>query len=101
VFRRGGGGRSHSRSPMRRRNAGPRGSSFNQGGGGGSQEARGFSSRSSRVLQDDPQPNKCLGVFGLSLRTTERDLKEVFSRYGPIDECTVVIDAQVRRSRSR
>jgi len=29
-------------------------------------------------LKDDPQPNKCLGVFGLSLRTTERDLKEVF-----------------------
>lgn len=48
-------------------------------------------------LKDDPQPNKCLGVFGLSLRTTERDLKEVFSRYGPIDECTVVIDAQVCR----
>ncbi len=46
-------------------------------------------------LKDDPLPNKCLGVFGLSLRTTERDLKEVFSRYGPIDECTVVIDAQV------
>ena len=53
-------------------------------------------SRSSRLLQDAPGPNKCLGVFGLSLRTTERDLREVFSRYGPIEECTVVIDAQVR-----
>jgi len=53
----------------------------------------------STATRDDPQPNKCLGVFGLSLRTTERDLKEVFSRYGPIDECTVVIDAQTGRSR--
>lgn len=52
-------------------------------------------SRSSRLLQDAPGPNKCLGVFGLSLRTNERDLREVFSRYGPIEECTVVIDAQV------
>jgi len=65
----------------------------------GGQGPRGSNSRSSRFLQDDPQPNKCLGVFGLSLRTTERDLKEVFSRYGPIDECTVVIDAQTGRSR--
>ncbi|CAG7817965.1 unnamed protein product [Allacma fusca] len=48
---------------------------------------------------DNPSPNKCLGVFGLSLRTTERDLRDVFSRYGPIEECTVVIDAQTGRSR--
>lgn len=50
-------------------------------------------------VRDDPSPNKCLGVFGLSLRTTERDLRDVFSRYGPIEECTVVIDAQTGRSR--
>jgi len=49
--------------------------------------------------RDAPGPNKCLGVFGLSLRTNERDLREVFSRYGPIEECTVVIDAQTGRSR--
>ncbi|CAL8095189.1 unnamed protein product [Orchesella dallaii] len=74
--------RSHSRSPMssRRRHTGGGG-----GGGGGN--------------RDNPSPNKCLGVFGLSLRTTERDLKDVFSRYGPIEECTVVIDAQTGRSR--
>ncbi|XP_035705172.1 transformer-2 protein homolog alpha isoform X3 [Folsomia candida] len=77
----GGGARSRSRSPMsgRRRQDGGR--------------------KMAVSLKDDPQPNKCLGVFGLSLRTTERDLKEVFSRYGPIDECTVVIDAQTGRSR--
>ncbi len=48
-----------------------------------------------KTFQENPSPNKCLGVFGLSLRTTERDLRDVFSRYGPIEECTVVIDAQV------
>ncbi|XP_035705175.1 transformer-2 protein homolog alpha isoform X7 [Folsomia candida] len=73
------------------------------GGGGGGARSRSRSPMSGRRRQDggrdDPQPNKCLGVFGLSLRTTERDLKEVFSRYGPIDECTVVIDAQTGRSR--
>jgi len=72
-----------------------------QGGGGHSRHPpRSENIRgSSRFLQDNPGPNKCLGVFGLSLRTTERDLREVFSRYGPIEECTVVIDAQTGRSR--
>jgi transformer-2 protein len=68
------GGRSHSRSPMSSR-------------------------RRHTTNRDNPGPNKCLGVFGLSLRTTERDLREVFTRYGPIEECTVVIDAQTGRSR--
>ncbi|XP_062383186.1 transformer-2 protein homolog beta-like isoform X2 [Sardina pilchardus] len=31
-----------------------------------------------------PDPSCCLGVFGLSLYTTERDLREVFSKYGPL-----------------
>uniref|UniRef100_A0A452DLF6 Transformer-2 protein homolog beta n=1 Tax=Capra hircus TaxID=9925 RepID=A0A452DLF6_CAPHI len=30
----------------------------------------------------NPDPNCCLGVFGLSLYTTERDLREMFSKYG-------------------
>jgi len=100
LNRRGGGGRSHSRSPMssRRRHGGHRVSppSYNSGPNRGRPYPRNDSSRNSRVLQENPGPNKCLGVFGLSLRTTERDLREVFTRYGPIDECTVVIDAQVR-----
>jgi len=99
---RGGGGRSHSRSPMsgRRRHTGHRVSPAPQPGGGSRRPfPRSDSSRNSRVLQENPGPNKCLGVFGLSLRTTERDLREVFTRYGPIDECTVVIDAQTGRSR--
>jgi len=93
------GGRSNSRSPMsaRKRHSGNRVSPFS---GHRQSFSRGENnSRNNRLLQDNPGPNKCLGVFGLSLRTTERDLREVFSRYGPIEECTVVIDAQTGRSR--
>ncbi|XP_018581580.2 transformer-2 protein homolog beta-like isoform X2 [Scleropages formosus] len=66
--------RSHSRSPMsnRRRHVGNRA---------------------------NPDPNCCLGVFGLSLYTTERDLREVFSKYGPLSSVTIVYDQQSRRSR--
>ncbi|XP_073489222.1 transformer-2 protein homolog beta isoform X4 [Aquarana catesbeiana] len=65
---------SHSRSPMsnRRRHIGSRA---------------------------NPDPNCCLGVFGLSLYTTERDLREVFSKYGPIADVSIVYDQQSRRSR--
>nr|XP_020469731.1 transformer-2 protein homolog alpha-like isoform X2 [Monopterus albus] len=66
--------RSHSRSPMsnRRRHIGNRA---------------------------NPDPSACLGVFGLSLYTTERDLREVFSKYGPLSDVNVVYDQQSRRSR--
>jgi transformer-2 protein len=40
-----------------------------------------------------------LGVFGLSLYTTERDLREVFSRYGPLSGVNVVYDQRTGRSR--
>ncbi|XP_052799530.1 transformer-2 protein homolog alpha-like isoform X2 [Mya arenaria] len=49
--------------------------------------------------RDDPEPSKCLGVFGLSLYTQERDLREVFGRYGELDECNIVYDRQSGRSR--
>ncbi|KAF3827387.1 hypothetical protein GH733_002873, partial [Mirounga leonina] len=45
----------------------------------------------------NPDPNCCLGVFGLSLYTTERDLREVFSKYGPIADVSIVYDQQSRR----
>lgn len=50
-------------------------------------------------LQANPDPSTCLGVFGLSLYTTERDLREVFSRYGPLAGVNVVYDQRTGRSR--
>ncbi|KAJ8004404.1 hypothetical protein DPEC_G00135360 [Dallia pectoralis] len=47
----------------------------------------------------NPDPNCCLGVFGLSLYTTERDLREVFSKYGHMTDVSIVNDQQSRRSR--
>ncbi|XP_059355784.1 transformer-2 protein homolog beta isoform X1 [Carassius carassius] len=47
----------------------------------------------------NPDPNSCLGVFGLSLYTTERDLRDVFSKFGPLSDVSIVYDQQSRRSR--
>lgn len=38
-------------------------------------------------------------MFGLSLYTTERDLREVFSKFGPLSDVSIVYDQQSRRSR--
>ncbi|XP_015522221.1 transformer 2 isoform X2 [Neodiprion pinetum] len=66
--------RSHSRSPMssRRRHVGNR---------------------------DNPCPSRCLGVFGLSIYTTEQQIHQIFSKYGPVERVQVVIDAKTGRSR--
>ncbi|KAM4820849.1 transformer-2 protein homolog beta-like isoform 1-T2 [Thomomys bottae] len=91
------GGRDYSRDRGRRRSPSRSPSPASQqqqqqqqqrrhgGGGGGNRE--------------DPDPNCCLGVFGLSLYTTERDLREVFSKYGAIADVSVVYDQQSGRSR--
>lgn len=45
--------------------------------------------------RDNPKPNLCLGVFGLSVSTTENHLYNIFSKYGPVKKVTIVIDAKV------
>lgn len=47
----------------------------------------------------NPDPSPVLGVFGLSLYTGERDLREMFSKYGPLKEVQIVYDHQTGRSR--
>ncbi|KAK6165614.1 hypothetical protein SNE40_022511 [Patella caerulea] len=49
--------------------------------------------------RDDPEPTATLGVFGLSLYTQERELREVFSRYGTVEQVQIVYDRQSGRSR--
>eukprot|EP00092_Neocalanus_flemingeri_P035450 GFUD01038575.1.p1 GENE.GFUD01038575.1~~GFUD01038575.1.p1 ORF type:complete len:206 (-),score=27.47 GFUD01038575.1:470-1087(-) len=65
---------NHSRSPMsnRRRHQGSR---------------------------EDPESNNCLGVFGLSLHTTERELEKEFGKFGPLVKINVVLDGKTARSR--
>ncbi len=42
--------------------------------------------------RDNPTPSRCLGVFGLSLSTQERSLYDVFSRYGEVEDVSIVYD---------
>lgn len=47
------------------------------------------------LLQDRPKPNRCLGVFGLSIHTTEDQIYDIFSKYGSLERVQVIVDAQV------
>lgn len=40
--------------------------------------------------------NSCLGVFGLSTNTTEKNLKEVFSQYGPLSDVCLVWNRRLK-----
>ncbi len=46
-------------------------------------------------MQENPKPCNVLGVFGLSLRTSERDLDEIFGKYGKVEKVAVVYDSYV------
>ena len=43
----------------------------------------------------NPNPTQVLGVFGLSIRTQERDLEEEFGRFGRVEKVTIVYDQRV------
>jgi len=49
--------------------------------------------------RDAPPTSKCLGVFGLSLYTSERDVKSLFEKYGAVESCKVICDRGTGRSR--
>jgi transformer-2 protein len=46
-------------------------------------------------VRQAPPPTSVLGVFGLSIRTQERDLDDEFSRFGQVDKVTIVYDQRV------
>ncbi|XP_067626594.1 transformer-2 sex-determining protein-like isoform X2 [Eurosta solidaginis] len=52
-----------------------------------------------RGNREKPLPNRCIGIFGLSVYTTQQKIREIFSKFGPIERIQVVIDAQTGRSR--
>jgi len=49
--------------------------------------------------REDPVPSKCIGVFGLSLYTSERELEQEFKKFGPMEKVQVVLDGHSGRSR--
>ncbi|ESO06537.1 hypothetical protein HELRODRAFT_64160, partial [Helobdella robusta] len=55
--------------------------------------------RRHRGDRENPKESKCIGVFGMSLHTDERTIRDVFERYGPIDEVQIVYDYHTGRSR--
>lgn len=46
------------------------------------------------------EPTNVLGVFGLSIRTQERDLGDEFSRHGQVDKVVIVYDQRVSAATS-
>ncbi|XP_018911841.1 transformer-2 protein homolog beta isoform X2 [Bemisia tabaci] len=77
------GYRSRSRSSRRRRRSSDR-----------------YSSRRRHVgNRDHPQPNRCIGVFGMNVFTTENQIYHIFSKFGPVERVQVIIDAKTGRSR--
>ena len=66
-------------------------------------------SRTKATYQDwirkNPEMSNCLGVFGLPLTTTELELKEQFSKFGPLEKVQIVLrsfvlDPLTRRSKA-
>lgn len=53
----------------------------------------------SSLVFSEVKPTNILGVFGLSVRTTERDLQDEFSRHGKIEKIIIVYDQRVSTSR--
>uniref|UniRef100_A0A183CHI1 RRM domain-containing protein n=1 Tax=Globodera pallida TaxID=36090 RepID=A0A183CHI1_GLOPA len=97
--------RSHTYSPSPRREISPKRRARSRSrsrdlppssrfGGGGYYGSRRFYDG-----RDNPNPSPCLGVFGMSLHTTERDLKHLFGRYGEVESVQVVYDRYSGRSR--
>ena len=49
--------------------------------------------------KNNPEVSNSLGIFGLSYSTTEQELKEEFSKFGPLEKVVLVLDKLTRRSR--
>ncbi|KAH6888366.1 hypothetical protein BKA70DRAFT_60254 [Coprinopsis sp. MPI-PUGE-AT-0042] len=103
-------GRSRSRSPAGRSPGGANGSSRDKDGGRDRDRddrgGRDYRSPPPRRRSPPPKrtpvapnPSSVLGVFGLSIRTRERDLDDEFSRFGRVENVTIVYDQRSDRSR--
>ncbi|XP_065188662.1 transformer-2 protein homolog alpha-like isoform X1 [Sycon ciliatum] len=94
--------RSNSRSPRRR----SRSRSYRSHSRSPSPRYRTRRSRSAdrapyrgRGDRYNPERCRCLGVFGLSFMTSERDLADKFGKYGHITDVQLIYDRHTNRSR--
>lgn len=52
-----------------------------------------------REYSKNDKASKCIGIFGMSFRTDEKELKYRFGKYGEIEKCVVVWNNRAERSR--
>lgn len=89
-------GRSRSRSPLRNGGSSYRSPRDRSPGG---YRRRSPVPRKPNHAPTNPTPSNVLGVFGLSIRTAERDLEDEFNRFGTVSKVTIVYDQRTDRSR--
>ncbi|UYV67043.1 TRA2A [Cordylochernes scorpioides] len=52
--------------------------------------ARHLDNQATERQRQNPRPNNCIGVFGMSSRTDERDLDDFFSKFGEIGNIKLI-----------
>lgn len=57
------------------------------------------SNRWSREEREHPPQSRVLGCFGLSQRTGERELRDLFERYGNVEKVMLIIDRKTQISK--
>lgn len=51
------------------------------------------------MKREHPEPSRILGVFGLNPHTSEKILRDLYSQYGKVEQCHIVLDRESGRSR--
>merc|ERR1719500_1357470 len=50
-------------------------------------------------ISDPDEKNRCLGVFGLSYETCQKDLYDHFNKFGQVDHVHLIVDSRSRVSK--
>jgi len=88
--------RSRSRTPPRKRSR----SGDRRAGSGSPDRSRGDARKNhDGTYKKNTEVSNVVGVFGMSLRTEERDLERKFGKFGKIEKCVLVWNHRERRSR--
>jgi transformer-2 protein len=48
-------------------------------------------------IQDNPEPSRVVGVFGMNRRTTQEQMESIFRKFGAIEKAVLVMDTMVRQ----